>query len=187
MEGAGEAAVATAAQAMPHAMHMMHSFFYWGPEVTLLFQPWMIMSWPKYYVALVGVFLFCVLHEWFTTYRTSLDAELRGRSKSGADESLDFHLLPSGEGSSQRRDQETDLQPTSSRKPKTWPGTAAPRFLLSFLYAVNLGSSYLIMLIVMTFNGGLFLAVLAGLGVGYGAFGYHRGSSKQSSDLCHVT
>lgn len=22
-----------AAQAMPHAMHMMHSYFYWGPEV----------------------------------------------------------------------------------------------------------------------------------------------------------
>lgn len=55
-------------------------------QVTLLFQPWMIMSWPKYYIALVGVFLFCILHEWFTTYRTALDAELRPRSKTGTEE-----------------------------------------------------------------------------------------------------
>lgn len=62
-----------------------------------------------------------------------------------------------------------------------------PRLVLPLLYMLNLASSYLIMLVVMTFNGGLFLTVLLGLGVGYGMFGYHRGHSKQSSDLCHVT
>jgi hypothetical protein len=37
MEDAMEAVGTGAAQAMPHAMHMMHSYFYWGPQVCPFF------------------------------------------------------------------------------------------------------------------------------------------------------
>ncbi len=48
------------------------------------------------------------------------------------------------------------------------------RFLISMIYFVTMGLSYLLMLIAMTFNGGLFIAVVLGLGVGYFIFGFTR-------------
>jgi copper transporter 1 len=44
------------------------------------------------------------------------------------------------------------------------------RLLLSILYAVNLTTSYLLMLAVMTFNVGYVFAVIAGLALGHFIF-----------------
>lgn len=44
------------------------------------------------------------------------------------------------------------------------------RVLLSLLYTVNVGTSYFLMLAIMTFNVGYFVVIVAGLGIGYFAF-----------------
>jgi hypothetical protein len=48
--------------------------------------------------------------------------------------------------------------------------TAAQRAGHGALYAVNMGSAYLLMLAAMTYNGGLFIATLAALGTAHAFF-----------------
>jgi hypothetical protein len=46
------------------------------------------------------------------------------------------------------------------------------RIILTVLYMISTGLSYLLMLVVMTFNGYLFLASVFGLAFGYYIFGF---------------
>ena len=51
------------------------------------------------------------------------------------------------------------------------------RFIISITYFLSLFLSYMLMLIVMSFNGGLFIATVLGLTVGYFIFGFIRKKS----------
>lgn len=51
------------------------------------------------------------------------------------------------------------------------------RFLIALTYLVCIFFSYILMLIVMTFNGGLFIATVLGLTTGYFIFGFIRKKS----------
>jgi hypothetical protein len=53
----------------------------------------------------------------------------------------------------------------------------------SFLYALQTGIGYMIMLIVMTFNGHLMSATVIGVGVGYFLFARNIGAERALS--CH--
>ena len=60
--------------------------------------------------------------------------------------------------------------------------------LQSWLHVVQVGVAYLLMLVAMTFNGWLFLAVCFGAGLGYFLFGRCRKSFsdfRAQSEHCH--
>ncbi len=60
--------------------------------------------------------------------------------------------------------------------------------LQSCLHVVQVGVVYLLMLVAMTFNGWLFLAVCVGAGLGYFLFGKCRKSYidfRDQSEHCH--
>jgi hypothetical protein len=48
------------------------------------------------------------------------------------------------------------------------------RFIISITYLFSIFFSYMLMLIVMTYNAGLFLVTIAGLTTGYFIFGFIR-------------
>lgn len=61
--------------------------------------------------------------------------------------------------------------------------------LQSFLHVIQIGTGYLLMLVAMTFNGWLFLAVCLGFGAGYFLFAKMRylfgtGNFRESNDCC---
>lgn len=60
--------------------------------------------------------------------------------------------------------------------------------LQSVLHVVQVGYAYLLMLVIMTYNGWLFLSVSIGAGVGYLMFAQSRhlmGNFREQNEHCH--
>jgi copper transporter 1 len=55
----------------------------------------------------------------------------------------------------------------------------------TLIFIVQAGISYLLMLAVMCFNGGIFIAIILGLGCGYFFFGLRRTNASQVEEVCH--
>ena len=66
--------------------------------------------------------------------------------------------------------------------------SASMHLLQSALHVIQVGIGYLLMLVAMTFNGWLFLAVCFGAGVGYLLFAKSRhlmGNFREQNEHCH--
>ncbi|CAI5504724.1 unnamed protein product [Closterium sp. Naga37s-1] len=142
------------------SMMMMQMWFYWGPNVIILFENWKTSNWGFYLLACFLVVVFCVLHEFLTSFRLKLSATRRCRVKDAEQ----------GAG---------DVDASSSKKAYHWR-PLLDRLAVTGMYALNLIFSYAIMLIVMSFNIGLFIAVVLGLTIGFFFFGAKR--RKNSSE-----
>ncbi|KAL3650715.1 hypothetical protein CASFOL_007118 [Castilleja foliolosa] len=118
---------------------MMHMTFYWGRRVTILFDFWTTDSWLTYFLSLLACFLFAVVYQYMEDRRVRIK------------------LL--------------------QKNPPPSSGVAAPlvvskvvaprRFAGAIMFGINSAIGYLLMLAVMSFNGGVFIAVVAGLAAGY--------------------
>ncbi|KAJ1378739.1 Ctr copper transporter [Sesbania bispinosa] len=117
----------------------IHTTFYWGHKVDILFHCWPGDSAAMYAVALILVFAVAVLVEWLSFTNIV-------KLKPGGSNDVVGALLRTG------------------------------------LYGVRSGLSYLVMLAVMSFNGGVFLAAIGGHVIGFLVFGT-RAIMKKSSGL----
>ncbi|XP_077234236.1 copper transporter 5.1-like [Tasmannia lanceolata] len=120
---------------------MMHMTFYWGKKVTLLFDSWKTNSWPSYALTLIVVFLFSVFYQYMEDRR------------------LRFKILASIKPS--------PLINTPLLLPRLYNNKNSAKFSVALLFGVNSAIGYLLMLAVMSFNGGIFIAVILGLTDGY--------------------
>lgn len=118
----------------------IHTTFYWGHKVDILFHCWPGNSAAMYAVALILVFAVAVLVEW-----------------------LSFTNI-------------VKLKPGSSND-------VVGGLLKTGLYGVRSGLSYLVMLAVMSFNGGVFLAAIGGHVIGFMVFGTRAIIRKNSAGL----
>ncbi|KAI3468045.1 hypothetical protein Pfo_024708 [Paulownia fortunei] len=128
---------------------MMHMTFYWGRRVTILFDSWRTDSWLSYFLSLLACFLFSVFYQYMEDRRFRfklLSIAKNPPPPSGGASALDTPLLISKLG---------------GRK------FAPSRFAGAILFGINSAIGYLLMLAVMSFNAGVFIAVVVGLGVGY--------------------
>ncbi|CAH8306331.1 unnamed protein product [Eruca vesicaria subsp. sativa] len=70
---------------------------------------------------------------------------------------------------------------------KTGPASFDVGLVQTLVYTVRAGLSYLIMLAVLSFNGGVFLAAMAGFGLGFMIFGSRSfkdtGSNNNHTDI----
>ncbi|KAK4419891.1 Copper transporter 5.1 [Sesamum alatum] len=123
---------------------MMHMTFYWGRRVTILFDSWKTDSWLSYFLSLFACFLFSVFYQYME------DCRLRLKTSPPPSAGAAAPLLLSKMGGA-----------------RNW---SASRFAGAILFGVNAGIGYLLMLAIMSFNGGVFVAVVVGLGVGYLVF-----------------
>ncbi|KAL6968860.1 hypothetical protein U1Q18_049652 [Sarracenia purpurea var. burkii] len=131
---------------------MMHMTFYWGRQVTLLLDSWKTKTWTEYGLTLCACLLFSVFYQYMEDRR--LRFKLLSSSSAGAVSSashpssihtpLLFHKLAAGGG--------------------RWNPA---RFAGAVLFGVNSAIGYLLMLAAMSFNGGVFIAIVTGLAIGY--------------------
>ncbi|KAG8375772.1 hypothetical protein BUALT_Bualt10G0135100 [Buddleja alternifolia] len=124
---------------------MMHMTFYWGIRATILFDSWKTDSYLNYFLSLFACFLFSVFYQYMEDRRL----RIKQFSVSKAPEpssSVNTPLLFSKFGG------------------RNW---SASRFAVAILFGINSAIGYFLMLAVMSFNAGVFIAVVVGLAVGY--------------------
>ncbi|EEF46264.1 copper transporter 5 [Ricinus communis] len=127
---------------------MMHMTLYWGIKVTLLFDSWKTDSWPSYLLSLLACFLFSSFYQYMEDRRIKFKSLAAASAATSQPSSVTVPLLRSSK-----------LGRFSSAK-----------FAAAILFGFNSAIGYLLMLAIMSFNGGVFLATVAGLSVGYLVF-----------------
>lgn len=143
----------------------MPMFFEASMHTVLWMKSWETTNPFLYIISIACLVALALSHEALVNWRSSLLQALSAKSN-GADE---------------------EMQPltTSARDPLPWK----LKLFLSALYSLNITTGYLLMLAVMTYNVGYFIAVVVGLGLGYFMFALQRVPSSQASvrsDSCHA-
>ncbi|KAM7507408.1 hypothetical protein LguiA_017861 [Lonicera macranthoides] len=128
---------------------MMHMTFYWSRSVTLLFDSWKTDTWFSYALTLLACFLFSAFYQYLEHKRIHVKLI---SSRSSPRSPISVPLL------------QTKIPASAGGK---W---SFLRFAGAVLFCVNAAIGYLLMLAVMSFNGGVFVAVVVGLGFGYFLF-----------------
>ncbi|XP_055803813.1 copper transporter 5-like [Solanum dulcamara] len=128
---------------------MMHMTFYWGKKVTLLFDFWRTDSWTSYAITLLACFIFSLFYQYMEDRRQR------------------FRIL----SANSKRNYPPPTAPVNAPLLYTFPAVGAnwnsARFATAILFGVNSAIGYFLMLAVMSFNGGVFVAVVLGLAIGY--------------------
>ncbi|KAI3833236.1 hypothetical protein MKW92_023698 [Papaver armeniacum] len=134
---------------------MMHMTFYWGKNVTILISSWRTDSWLSYAISLLVCVLFAAFYQYLEDKRLKFkNMERAKKSPSTIETPLLIPIL---------------------RK-----RNLGKRFWLGLLFGVNSAIGYLLMLAVMSFNGGVFIAIVLGLVIGFVLF---RCDEEEDEDL----
>ncbi|KAL8497095.1 hypothetical protein ACS0TY_020683 [Phlomoides rotata] len=133
---------------------MMHMTFYWGKTVTILFDSWKTDSWLSYSLSLFACFLFSLFYQYME------DRRIRLKSLSVAKNPPP----PSGAAAATSVNTPLLFSKLTERK---W---APAQFAGAILFGINSAIGYFLMLAIMSFNAGVFIAVVVGLAAGYLVF-----------------
>eukprot|EP01137_Pigoraptor_chileana_P033750 Opistho-2@25108 len=133
--------------------------FWWGTDVSILFDGWHPRNTGAYVGSVFGVFFIAVLYEFFLAALERVDKATRGDG-SKAEMSP---LLKDSEGR---------------------PSSLKIRLVRSLLHMVQVFWAYFLMLVFMTYNGGLCISVILGTGFGYLVSGRGQLVSADAS-YCH--
>lgn len=123
---------------------MMHMTLYWGKNVTLLFDSCKTNSWTSYLLSLIACFIIATFYQYLENLRIRLKF-FSGEGRTTPVPEIRTPLL--------------GLNKVSRNK-----------VVESVLFGVNSAIGYLLMLAIMSFNGGVFLAIVVGLTFGYFLF-----------------
>uniref|UniRef100_A0A0K8TQR2 Copper transport protein n=1 Tax=Tabanus bromius TaxID=304241 RepID=A0A0K8TQR2_TABBR len=162
--------------------------FHWRLCETILWESWKAIDESEFFGSMFGVFMMALAYEAIKVLREVLymrassaerDAAIRVAAKAAA--SNHNGLRSSG----------THAANGQCCTPPRVERSVARRILdkyhiiQTFLHFVQVIVSYLLMLIVMTFNGYLCVAVALGAAVGYFAFGWVKQKSIEVGDHCN--
>ncbi|KAD3068191.1 hypothetical protein R6Q59_017877 [Mikania micrantha] len=125
---------------------MMHMTFYWGHNLTLLIDSWKTDSWLTYILTLIVCFVFSVFFQFLE------DQRLRFKVCSSTTTAV------------------AAIENAPLLYSKLFSDGNRAKFVGSVLFGINSGINYLLMLAVMSFNGGVFVVIVVGLAVGYWLF-----------------
>ncbi|KAF8032608.1 hypothetical protein BT93_D1506 [Corymbia citriodora subsp. variegata] len=145
---------------------MMHMTFYWSKEVTLLVESWQTTTWTSYAFTLLACFLSSAFYQFMEHSRVRL--KLSSSSSASSTEAAKPSSAAAAPSDEARL--ETPLLPSKASSAGGGKGWAVARVGGAVLFGLNAAIGYLLMLAVMSFNGGVFLSVVCGLGVGYLVF-----------------
>ncbi|CAN1167422.1 Copper transporter 5 [Linum perenne] len=127
---------------------MMHMTMYWGIKVTILFDSWKTDSLFSYLLTLLACLLFSTFYQYMEDRRLRFKAAALS-SSSQSPPSVNAPLLL-------RKLSGNPLQPA--------------KLAGALLFGINSAIGYFLMLAIMSFNAGVFIAIVLGLTIGYLVF-----------------
>jgi len=178
---------------MQHDMHgngshmmMMMMYFHGGYNEVILFDFWRISTLAGLIGSMIGCFLMGILYEGIKSYREYW--------MNGAFHTVTYNQVGSQQrkspgieqgGDSRERESSDSMSEQGSVKVIETKMVSLPHFVLTALHMVQMTLAYFLMLIVMTYNTWLLLAVLFGSTLGYFLFGWRKTTVVDVSDHCH--
>ncbi|CAM4950556.1 unnamed protein product [Rotaria socialis] len=138
-------------------MMMMAMTFHGGYNEQILFDQWHTTTVGAFTASWFAVFFFAVLYEALKTFRDALSKR-------------DF---------CQACSQTENRQQTLARL------LSFPHAIQTLLHIVQMAFSYLLMLVAMTYNTYLLIAIVLGAGLGHFLFGWRRSSVIDYNEHCH--
>ncbi|XP_060525943.1 high affinity copper uptake protein 1 isoform X2 [Cylas formicarius] len=148
-------------------MHGMNMWFTFSTSGTVLFEQWSFSTVGGLVGSMIGIFFMAALYEGLKYYREYLFWKTYNALQYRAVNLPDQGSVP---------DDNQVIQPTMLSK---------IHFFQTFLHMVQMVLSYFLMLIFMTYNVWLCLAVVAGAGVGYFLFGWKKSVIVDVTEHCH--
>ncbi|XP_050423732.1 high affinity copper uptake protein 1-like isoform X2 [Adelges cooleyi] len=145
--------------------HMMSMSFHFGTDETVLFDWWKFNTTSGLIYSMVGIFLMATLYEGLKYFREYLFWKSYNAIQYRSVQ------IPLEKGPSDPVSQPTMLSST--------------HFLQTLLHIIQISISYLLMLIFMTYNIWLCLAVLFGATLGYFLFGWKKSVVVDVTEHCH--
>lgn len=152
---------------------MMQMYFEAGYKAVVLFQGWDIQTIGAMVGSCIGIFLMGILYEGLKYFREYLS------SKHYTSVTYNNVKTPGEAGS------ETSSQVNRTPMSFKTSVTSASHYIQTALHLLQMIISYLLMLIVMTYNVWLFMAVVLGCTVGYFFFGWRKGFLVDITEHCH--
>lgn len=164
-----------------HMEHMMSMAFHFGCDETILFPQWKISSCFGLVCSMLVIFIFGILYEGLKYYREHLfwktynALQYRAVSapdtvKNGPPEANDSRVVHM-------------VGEVVHRNPPTI--FSAMHLYQSFLHLIQVTLSLMLMLVFMTYNVWLCLAVVLGAMVGYFLFGWKKSIVVDVTEHCH--
>jgi len=167
--------------------HMMSMYFHLGCTETILFSFWKIDSIGGLIGSMIGIFLMAMLYEGLKVLREYLLQRTLIHEPSHPH----HHRLDNGNGLRTPLGGGNDTPDGSSTNETSTKTFLRPHpfsfshTLQTVLHMVQIFISYLLMLIFMTYNVWLSLAVILGAGVGYFVFGWRKRTIVDINEHCH--
>ena len=158
---------------------VMQMFFTTKTDVYVLFEEWYVQSVGEMVAAVIGVFIFAMLNEGLKVLREYVNYFVK---------SLNLNIIkPKStiEGEDRNKYEpllSENLPPINNSKANRQVNELIGHFVLTLLQTIQYIIGYLLMLIAMTFNLWLFLAVVLGMGTGYFVFAWMKKKIPSSSN-----
>jgi len=154
---------------------LMKMYFHWGFYDYILFKGWIPYDGLTYGISILAIFILALLHEGFRVLK--INTEIR------------WKMTPKRYSPINTMDSSLNTKPQLNL---VYPPFDLKRDSIRSIYRmIDVVFHYFIMLVAMTFNAGLFLAIVFGYGVGHLLFSrlsrpkVVSGSSLEDEDQCH--
>ncbi|XP_043276146.1 high affinity copper uptake protein 1 isoform X2 [Venturia canescens] len=151
-----------------HAMHGMSMFFHGGYCETVLFESWKISSIGGLIGSIIGIMIMAALYEGLKYYREYLFWKTYN--------ALQYRSVSMPAEKNVVTEDPRVVQPTML----SWMHT-----FQTFLHIIQIVLSYFLMLIFMTYNVWLCIAVVVGAAIGYFLFGWKKSVIVDVTEHCH--
>jgi len=162
-------------------MDMMKMYFHGGVTETILFYGWKTTNVGQLIGSCLLLFVVALLYEGLKVWRE----ELLTKAQLALQQRNSPESLPTNDETG-----ENGIVGSDQVIIQSGPSTARKmlnkgHFLQSFLHIVQVTVSYMLMLVFMTYNVWLCLAVVLGAGAGYFFFGWRKQSTHDVNEHCH--